>query len=126
MLKTLERNQFIPFAIVVLIALEIFFFSTIIGTTGTGPVPLINPATAYHLIIFFLFTFFLTASIKGTKKLNLKIVLIILGISLLYAISDEFHQSFIPGRTAVLKDVVIDFIGSLISVGIYWFVSRKH
>ena len=32
-------------------------------------------------------------------------------ISLLYAISDEFHQSFVPGREADPLDVVVDACG---------------
>ena len=32
-------------------------------------------------------------------------------ICLTYAISDEFHQSFVPGRTATIRDVIIDTIG---------------
>ena len=35
-------------------------------------------------------------------------------ITVLYALSDEFHQLFIPGRTGRLKDVCIDSIGMLI------------
>lgn len=34
-----------------------------------------------------------------------------LGVGFVYAISDEWHQSFIPGRTAQVKDVMIDTIG---------------
>lgn len=29
----------------------------------------------------------------------------------LYALSDEYHQSFVPGRTPMLRDVGIDIIG---------------
>jgi VanZ family protein len=32
-------------------------------------------------------------------------------ISLLYAISDEIHQSFVPFRTASFRDVIIDCVG---------------
>ena len=32
----------------------------------------------------------------------------VLGISLLYALSDEFHQHFITGRCGSLKDVLLD------------------
>ena len=32
--------------------------------------------------------------------------------SLLYAASDEFHQTFVPGRSGALADVIIDFAGS--------------
>lgn len=43
------------------------------------------------------------------------------GISLfcaLVAISDEFHQSFVPGRTAALRDVGIDLLGALLALGL--------
>lgn len=36
-------------------------------------------------------------------------------ISLLYAFSDEIHQLFIPGRSGLLRDVLIDSIGIFIS-----------
>ena len=36
--------------------------------------------------------------------------------SLLYACTDEFHQSFIPGRSATVRDVLIDCIGIALSV----------
>ncbi|MDE5856078.1 MAG: VanZ family protein, partial [Anaeroplasmataceae bacterium] len=45
---------------------------------------------------------------------NEKIILPVVSIlGILYAISDEFHQSFIGGRAPAVKDVVIDSIGLL-------------
>jgi VanZ family protein len=38
-----------------------------------------------------------------------------IGISLLYAASDEFHQTFVEGRTGTPVDVGIDFVGMLIA-----------
>jgi VanZ family protein len=32
-------------------------------------------------------------------------------IALAYAITDEFHQTFVPGRTGAPRDVAIDLIG---------------
>ncbi|WP_420643250.1 VanZ family protein [Candidatus Leptofilum sp.] len=34
-------------------------------------------------------------------------------IVFLYALSDEFHQTFVPGRNGTLVDVVIDMCGAL-------------
>ena len=34
---------------------------------------------------------------------------------ILYALSDEFHQSFIPSRTASIVDVGIDAFGGILS-----------
>ena len=36
-----------------------------------------------------------------------------LGICLLYAVSDEIHQLFVPGRSGEIRDVLIDFTGAL-------------
>ncbi|MCL2789189.1 MAG: VanZ family protein [Desulfobulbus sp.] len=39
---------------------------------------------------------------------------------LLYGITDEFHQSFIPGRFAGLDDVLADAAGGVLAVAGYW------
>ena len=40
-------------------------------------------------------------------------------VCILYAISDEIHQLFIPGRSGQVTDVVIDGMGSLVGVILY-------
>lgn len=40
-----------------------------------------------------------------------------LGLTLLYAITDEFHQSFIPGRQGRWYDVLIDTTGAALTLG---------
>lgn len=37
---------------------------------------------------------------------------------LLYSISDEVHQRFIPGRSGEIRDVFIDFCGSLLGIAV--------
>lgn len=34
---------------------------------------------------------------------------------LLYAVSDEWHQSFVPGRTPMLRDIGFDIVGMLLA-----------
>ncbi|MCB9421270.1 MAG: VanZ family protein [Ardenticatenaceae bacterium] len=44
--------------------------------------------------------------------------------TILYAISDEYHQTFVPGRNGQLVDVVIDSLGgaaALFSLRKNWF-----
>lgn len=36
----------------------------------------------------------------------------------LVAASDEFHQSFVPGRTPAVRDVGIDLLGALLALGL--------
>ena len=47
----------------------------------------------------------------NNRKTRLWIVLIVL----LYGISDEYHQSFVPGRMAKISDVVYDVIGGVLA-----------
>lgn len=45
-------------------------------------------------------------------------------ICLLYAVSDEVHQLFVPGRSGEIRDVCIDFGGSLIMITILALSAR--
>ena len=46
------------------------------------------------------------------------------GAACLYAVSDEIHQSFSPGRSAELRDILIDTCGAAIAVCISLLVIR--
>ena len=47
------------------------------------------------------------------------------GISVLFACSDEFHQLFVPGRSGLAADVLIDASGILIAVLICAALDRR-
>jgi VanZ family protein len=53
--------------------------------------------------------------------------LLALFLSVVYALSDEFHQSFIPGRHAGLADVLVfDTGGAVIALGLaYWWWQKR-
>ena len=47
-------------------------------------------------------------------------------VCILYAVSDEAHQAFVPGRSCQVYDMLIDSFGSLSGIGlISMFVKRK-
>jgi VanZ like family len=41
-------------------------------------------------------------------------------VATLYGVSDEFHQVFVPGRTADRYDVLADCIGATLGVAVGW------
>jgi VanZ family protein len=43
-----------------------------------------------------------------------------------YSISDEFHQSFYPSRTASIYDCMIDSIGGLLALGLLAIRTRRE
>ncbi|WP_186431560.1 VanZ family protein [Clostridium sp. BSD9I1] len=44
---------------------------------------------------------------------NKNVIIYVLFIALFYAVLDEFHQSFVKGRTSEVGDVLLDFSGAI-------------
>jgi VanZ family protein len=47
-------------------------------------------------------------------------------IAVLYAISDEWHQSFVPGRTPSVQDVLVDAAGAATALAILYLWQRHR
>ena len=64
---------------------------------------------------------------RGTHwQANLSILFMIVSVACsLFAITDEWHQSFVPSRTPSARDVLIDIGGALIGIGIYSVFTRR-
>jgi VanZ family protein len=126
MINWLEKKRCAAIILTLLIAIEIFYFSSISGTSyphqeGIGFIPII-----YHLVVFFLFNFFLLISIKGNKKIKINYLIIALGGSIIYALLDEFHQIFVPLRNASIQDILIDTIGIFLSTILVLYFNKKR
>lgn len=72
---------------------------------------------SFHLIEYTILTLLLFFVIKKDKYLFLT--------SYLYALSDELHQSFVPGRTGQFKDTFFDLIGILIGLLIIHYFKKR-
>lgn len=57
-------------------------------------------------------------AVRAHRAAGRRAVVIPAAICLLYAAGDEFHQWFVPGRTAAAGDVFIDFAGALAGIGL--------
>ena len=116
MIKWLEKRNKISWIITLIIAAAISYISTLTfpssSYSGLG-----IKATLYHIIAFFLFAIFLMISLSRGKSKPLLIMAFF--ISLLYAVIDELHQSFVPGRYASLNDFMLDSIGIVYALFIY-------
>ena len=80
--------------------------------------------TEYAILGLLSFAFY-----RGILKKEKRQFLAALLTAAVYAATDEFHQYFIPGRSAEVMDVCIDTLGALIGLAILFFtlkVVRKH
>lgn len=124
-IKWLEANYWLSYLITLLLAILIFYISSKSFEKG-APLPEFPlKSLLYHLLIFFLFSFFLLISMaKGNKRKNLLIIgAIIIGV--LYGVSDEFHQLFVPNRACTFEDILTDSIGVL-SAGVLYVVKLRR
>jgi len=76
-----------------------------------------QPDKLGHLLLFGGFGFFLYFTLKSSSNPLLKNYAFLLAIIIgtIYSVTDEFHQYFVPGRTANLWDVIAGSIGLVIS-----------
>jgi len=52
-----------------------------------------------------------------TKKSSRIFYVLIIGI--IYGLTDELHQSFVPGRTSDIYDFLVDLIGIILSLCLF-------
>jgi VanZ family protein len=71
-----------------------------------------------HFLIFF-FTTIILITFRKWIGLNRKKTWLILPIMLIWALLDEYHQSFVPGRNPSLSDVLIDSTGIIMAFMVY-------
>ena len=81
-----------------------------------------------HLIEYGILAALLWRALRGTltSTRNIAIASLVFMVSAIFAASDEFHQSFIPSRTASSKDVMIDICGALVGLTICWIFRRTR
>lgn len=71
-------------------------------------------------VMEYLILFLLTHSLLKEYQTNSKkIIVLSLIFCFLYACSDEYHQSLVPGRTSQFKDVIIDITTPTLITSIY-------
>jgi len=64
-----------------------------------------------HITEYAILTWLLIRALRGYQLTPSQILLLAISLSFLYAMSDEYHQTFILGRQGVPRDVFIDSFG---------------
>jgi VanZ family protein len=108
-------------------AFFIFFLSTVpdlkSGLDSTLDIILRKIAHATEFGILNYLIFLALANFKLSAKKSLLFALI---LAFLYAASDEFHQSFVPGREMAGIDFLVDATGATLSFYLIWISRFKE
>ena len=115
------KKRVFAFVFALLIAVLIFNVSSLTmepsGEKGVDLKPVF-----YHIAIFFFLASFLLIAFDA--EANKFVLLAGILISILYGISDEIHQHFVPGRAMSPIDVFYDSVG-VISASVFYKMSNS-
>jgi len=113
-------------------SLAIAYMATIFAISSLpriGPRILLFPHfdKVLHLVVYAGLSVLLARALRdtygaGTRPLWLPAAAI---LAALYGVSDEWHQAFVPGRTASLADVAADAVGAAIAAGLFPIVEAR-
>lgn len=80
-----------------------------------------------HFTEYFIFSVLLLRSIRsGRHGTHLTWALATIALVACWAAIDEFHQSFVPGRTAAVSDVLLDTSGGIAAQVVVGLVTLWH
>ena len=79
---------------------------------------------AAHASEYFIFTILILIALKNSGAKGNKKFIIALVICFAYACTDEYHQTFVNGRTGQFSDTLIDTFGGFISCLMYTFMMK--
>jgi VanZ family protein len=85
-------------------------------------------ANSAHFGVYALLAFWWWRALRSFQKTQSAWVILLLAflISVLYGASDEFHQSFVPGRDPSLLDWLVDMAGAATALWLVWQMSETR
>lgn len=78
-----------------------------------------------HITEYFILTVLVLRWVKYEWGFALNRLLPAVLLCILFAASDEFHQTFISGRVGCIEDVIIDSIGVVLAGLLFFFLPQK-
>ena len=78
-----------------------------------------------HFFIYLILGLLVASLLKEYSLVNKRMMIYSFLICFLYAISDEIHQLFVNGRSGEIRDILIDSMGSLVGIVIYYLIRRR-
>lgn len=73
-----------------------------------------------HLLAFGTLAACLLAALTWGRRPRSRDALVAYGLTFAFALSDEWHQSFVSDRTGRVDDVITDMVGALIGLVLAW------
>ena len=99
----------------IVVMVGIFVVSGMSSPPMSSEIPDLGAHAGVYAVLGASFVFGLVGA--NWRRVTFKTVVLAIICAFVYGISDEFHQSFVPGRTAEFRDVIADFCGAAVGTG---------
>jgi VanZ family protein len=73
-----------------------------------------------HFTEYFILGVLIARALRDERGWQLHHALMAIALAATYAVTDELHQRFVPGRTAAVSDVGIDTLGATAAQLVLW------
>lgn len=92
------------------------------------PVMHVQLRKSAHFIAYFILGVLVVMAVSRANAWSIQTCIYALLISAVFAMTDEVHQLFVPGRSGEIRDVMIDSIGASIGISCWslWKFWRKN
>src|SRR4030042_1745839 len=117
-------NKFLKFWLPLILWMGVIFFFSSVPDLKSGLKDDFILRKIAHIIEYAILAFLFIRALKQEKTGFAKTLIFSIILSLFYALSDEYHQTFVLGRHGSFKDVGIDSIGILL-IGLVWYIKIR-
>ena len=125
----LQQNRFLWYHLPAIGWAVLIFVASSIPNASLPPIGIEYEDKWIHLLIYGVFGFLVARSffIQAKSRWMWQYFwLFSIAIGVVYGITDEFHQRFVPGRYPEILDAVADAVGSILGVMIFLLISKKR
>ncbi len=79
-----------------------------------------------HALVYGVLTWLYQRALRSTARASATIRAWSICLAVIYALSDEYHQAFVPGRDGNLFDVAVDGVGACGAMALDWWLERRR
>lgn len=118
-----------PYRYLALFYALLIFGVSAIPSLSAPPLGIVLEDKIVHFFEFGVFSFLLFLALfnSGSEFAKRHVFFLSSTIGIVYALSDELHQKFVPGRTCEFLDFVADCLGiALVQIGIWLYLKKRN
>jgi VanZ family protein len=82
-------------------------------------------AVTGHFLMFYVLTVLILVGLGSSRRPSPRQLMAAGAFALLYGVSDELHQSLVPGRDASISDLAVDTTGIVFALGNWVMLWRR-